>query len=139
MFQRRHHEPTAVRPRWSLFKTQHSCYSVAYIQVSSVNRARCTPGAAGASFIHKLYSTGVRTEPCGTPASIFLGKESSPSTEILNYLLFKKEAISLIRLIKNCIFDSLCSRPECHVVSKAFSMSKDTAAVDILLLKFRET
>jgi hypothetical protein len=52
----------------------------------------------GASFMYKLYSTGARTEPCGTPVVIFLGEESSPSTETLNCLLVEKEAISLIRL-----------------------------------------
>jgi hypothetical protein len=45
--------------------------------------------------------------------------------------LVKKEAISLTRLVENCNSDSLYSRPGCHVVSKAFSMSKNTAAVNI--------
>jgi hypothetical protein len=44
-----------------------------------------------------------------------------------------------MRLIGNCNSDSVYSRPGCHVVSKAFSMSRNTATVDILLLKFRET
>jgi hypothetical protein len=35
--------------------------------------------------------------------------------------------------------DNLCSSPECHVMSKGLSISKNTAAVDILLLKFRVT
>jgi hypothetical protein len=86
-----------------------------------------------------LYSTGARTETCGTPAAAFLGEESSPFTETLNFLLVKKEVISLTRLVKNCNSDSIYSRPGCHVVSKAFSMSKNTAAVDLLLLKVRET
>jgi hypothetical protein len=30
--------------------------------------------------MYKLYSTGARTEPCGTPAATFLVEESSPST-----------------------------------------------------------
>jgi hypothetical protein len=30
-------------------------------------------------------------------------------------------------------------RPECHVVLKAFSISKNTATVDVLLLKFKVT
>jgi len=34
-------------------------------------------------------------------------------------------------------FDNLCSKPGCHVESKAFSMSKNNAAVDIFLLKFK--
>jgi hypothetical protein len=46
---------------------------------------------------------------------------------------------SLTRLVQNCNSDSLYSRPGCHVVSTVFSMSKNTAAVDILLLEFRET
>jgi hypothetical protein len=66
--------------------------------------------------MYKLYSTGARTEICGTAASTFLGKESSPSTETLNFLLVKKETISLMRLIENCSSDSLDSRPGCHVV-----------------------
>jgi hypothetical protein len=38
--------------------------------------------------------------------------------------------------IENYNCDNFYSRPECHVVSKAFSITKNTAAVDILLLKF---
>jgi hypothetical protein len=34
---------------------------------------------------------------------------------------------------------NLYSKPECHVVSKTFPMSKNTAAVDILFLKLRVT
>jgi hypothetical protein len=139
MFQRWHHNPRAVRPCWNLFKTRRSCFSVAYTQVPSANRARCIPGAAWASCMYKLYSTVARTEPCGTPEPTFLGDESLPSTETFNFLLVKKEAINLMRLIENCNSDSLYSRPHCHVMSKAFSISKNTAAVDILLLKFRET
>jgi hypothetical protein len=48
-------------------------------------------GAAGASFMYKLYSTGARTETCGTPAATFLSEESSPSTENLNVLLVKRK------------------------------------------------
>jgi hypothetical protein len=74
----------------------------------------------GASLMYKLYSTGARTESCGTLAATFLVEESSPSTETLNFPLVKKEAISLTRLVENCKSDSLYSRPVCHVVSKAF-------------------
>jgi hypothetical protein len=51
--------------------------------------------------MYKLYSIGARTEPCGTPAATFLVEESSPSTKTLNFLLFKKEAISLTRLVES--------------------------------------
>jgi hypothetical protein len=86
-----------------------------------------------------LYNTGARTEPWGTPAAIFLGEESSPSTETLNFLLLRNEAISFIKLAENVNSNSLYSRPGCHVVSKAFWISKNTATVDILLLKLRVT
>jgi hypothetical protein len=86
--------------------------------------------------MYKLYRTGARTEPCGTPAVTCLGEERSPCTVNLNFLFVKKEPISLMRLIENCNSDSLYtrSRPGCHVVSKAFSMSKNIAAVDICYL-----
>jgi hypothetical protein len=47
--------------------------------------------------MYKLYSTGDGT--LWHPCSYFQGEEISPSTETLNFLLVKKEAISLMRLI----------------------------------------
>jgi hypothetical protein len=44
-----------------------------------------------------------------------------------------------MRLLENSKSSNLYSRPECHVVSKAFPISKNTAGVDVLLLKFRFT
>jgi hypothetical protein len=58
---------------------------------SSAKRARCVPGAAGASLMYKLYSNGARTELCGTLAATYPGEESSPSTETLNFLLLKMQ------------------------------------------------
>jgi hypothetical protein len=46
--------------------------------------------------------------------------------------------MSFINLVEKSIFDSLHSKPVCHVVSDAFSISKNTAAVD-MLLKLRAT
>jgi hypothetical protein len=63
--------------------------------------------------------------------------DNSPSTETLNFLFVRYESISFAKFAGNHNFDILYSKPECHVVSKAFSISKNTAAVDILLLKFR--
>jgi hypothetical protein len=83
------------------------------------------------------YSVCASTELCGIPALISLGVDNSPSTETLNFLLVRYKLMSFIKFVGNCNFDILYGRPECHVVSKAFSMSKNTAAVDILLLKFR--
>jgi hypothetical protein len=59
------------------------------------------------------------------------GSDISPSTETLNFLCEKKEPISFIKLVENSNLDNLYSKPECHVLSNAFSMSKNTAAVDI--------
>jgi hypothetical protein len=85
--------------------------------------------------MYVLKRVGERTEPCGTPACIILGVDISPSTETLKFHCERKELISLIKLIEISNLDSLYSKPACHVVSKAFSMPKNTAAVDILLLK----
>jgi hypothetical protein len=46
---------------------------------------------------------------------------------------------NLIRLIENFSSDNLYNKPRCHAVSMAFSITKNTAAVDILLLKFKVT
>jgi len=91
------------------------------------------PWGLGVSFIYKLYSVGARTEPCGTPASISLGVDSSPSTETLNFLWDRYEPISFIKLTESCNFDNLYNKPGCHVVSKAFSMSKNTASLSYSL------
>jgi hypothetical protein len=45
----------------------------------------------------------------------------------------------LIKLVENSNLDKFYSKPHGHVVSNAFSMFKNTAAVDILLLKLRYT
>jgi hypothetical protein len=107
--------------------------------VSSAKRTRRTPGVWGASFIYKFYRVGSRTE-CGTPACISRGVDDSPSTTNLKFLLVRNELISFIKFADTCNLDSLYSKPGSHVVSKTFSISKNTAAVDIiLLLKLRFT
>jgi hypothetical protein len=50
---------------------------------------------------------GDRTEPCGTPDCMYLGVETSPSTETLNFLCVRKELMSLIKLFENCNLDNL--------------------------------
>jgi hypothetical protein len=86
-----------------------------------------------------LYKVGDRTEPCGSPACISLAVDISPSIETLNFRRERNELMSLIKLVGNSSSDNLYSKPGCHVVSKAFSISKNTAAVDILLLKLSVT
>jgi hypothetical protein len=93
----------------------------------------------GASFIYVLYKVGDRTEPRGTPARISLGVDISPSTETLNLHYERKELMNFMKLVENSNLDNLYSKPECHVVSKAFSMFKNTMVADVLLLKLRVT
>jgi len=85
--------------------------SVAYIQVSSAKSASWVPGVWGPSLICKLYSSGERTEPCGTPAYISFGVDNSSSTETLNFLLERNELISFIVLAERFNLISLYSKP----------------------------
>jgi hypothetical protein len=85
-----------------------------------------------------VYNVGDRTQPCGTSAYISLGIDISPSTKALNFLWERKELISLFKLTKNFNLDNFYGKPGCHVVSNAFSVYKNTAAID-MLLKFKVT
>jgi hypothetical protein len=71
-----------------------------------------------------LYKVGDRTEPSGTPACISLAVNISPSTKTLNFRRERNELMSLIKLVGNSSSDNLYSKPGCHVVSKAFSISR---------------
>jgi hypothetical protein len=101
-----------------------------------VNKARLVPGAAGASFVYRLYSTGARTEPWGTPAYIFLAEKFAVYQDF-KFSVSEKRRWGLSKILILTIYTY--SRSECYVMSKAFSISKNTAAVDISLLKFRVT
>jgi hypothetical protein len=59
-------------------------------------------------------------EPYGTPASIYLGVEISPSIEALNFLWDKKELINLIKLNENCIFFQLAQQANVPCSVKGF-------------------
>jgi hypothetical protein len=45
----------------------------------------------------------------------------------------------LMKLVENSNLDNLYRKPECNVLPKALSMSKNTTVVDILLLRLRVT
>jgi hypothetical protein len=45
----------------------------------------------------------------------------------------------LIKLFENSNLDNIYSKPECHVLSNAFSMSNNTEAIVIFLLHLRVT
>jgi hypothetical protein len=89
--------------------------------------------------MYKLYNIGERTERCGTPACISLGVDNSPSTETLNFMLERNGLISLIVLAESINLINLYSKPGCQVVSEAFSICKNTAAIERLLLKLKVT
>jgi hypothetical protein len=83
----------------------------------------------GMIYIYRLYNIGVRTKPWATPTASFLGTQNSPFTKTLNFLSASKEAICLMRLVENSNSDNLYHRPECHVVSNAFLISKNKVAL----------
>jgi len=139
MFKLSHHASIAVRQSCSFLRTYPSFRSVAYIYVSSAKKASWNPGVWEMSFIYKLYIVGARTKPCGTPASISLWVDISPSTETLNCLWDRYGLINFIKLNESCNFDNSYNKSGCHVLSKAFSIFKNTATMDILLLKCRVT
>jgi hypothetical protein len=72
------------------------------------------------------------------PVCVFQGVDISSSTINLNFVFERDELMSLIKLDEKCNSDSLYSKPGCHVVLNTFSISKKTAAVD-MLLKFKVT
>jgi hypothetical protein len=84
-----------------------------------------------------MYNVGDRTETCCYAAFIPLRIHFSFDQES-EFSLRKKELISLIILIENFNFDNLYSKPRCHVLADASLISKNTAGVHMLLLKFNE-
>jgi hypothetical protein len=70
-------------------------------------------------------------ETRGFPACISLGVEISPSTETFTFFSERKELRSLIILVEIFNLCNLYNKPGHHVISKAFSVSKNTAAVQV--------
>jgi hypothetical protein len=82
--------------------------------------------------MYKLYRVGDLKEPCDTPACMYLSVDISPNTETLTFHCERNRLISLIKLVENFNLGNLRSKLGCHIVPKAFSISKNTAAVDML-------
>jgi hypothetical protein len=57
--------------------------------------------------VYRLHKEGGRTAIFGIPACTSLGIDISPSTETLNFFWERKNLISFIKLIENCISDNL--------------------------------
>jgi uncharacterized Zn-finger protein len=134
-----HQKFTALRPRYSLKRTLLSHFLSRKYMVLEQSKVISECQRRLRLYIYMLFIILARAKPRGTPTTVSLGVENSPSTKTSHFLSVRKEAITLIRLVENSDYDDLYSSPQCHVVSKAFSMSKNTAAIDILLLKFRVT
>jgi hypothetical protein len=86
-----------------------------------------------------LYNVRDRLEPYGTCACISPRVDISPSTKTHNYHFENNELISVTMLAENCNLDNLYNKPGCDVVSNASLTSKNTAAIDILLLIYKVT
>jgi hypothetical protein len=102
----------------SLSRTQvfrwHKSFIEGEEQVEDETRARCTPIIWGVSFIYILKSVGYRTELCGTLTCIILCIDIWPTTVTQNFLLERRELISLIKLAKKSNFENVYSKPVCH-------------------------
>jgi hypothetical protein len=67
-----------------------------------------------------------------------LNVRKNPACVMAIFLLEREELMSLFKLAEKSNFHNLHSKPVCHVTSKVFSISKNAAAVD-MLLKLRVT
>jgi hypothetical protein len=117
------------------FEKNPSLRSVADRQVSSAPNTRCLGGIID---IHTVQCRG-QERTLRHPCLHFPWRRHFPSIETLNFHWERKELVSLIKLVENSHLDNLYSNPLCHAVSNAFSISKNTAAVDISLLKLKVT
>jgi hypothetical protein len=71
------------------------------------------------------------------PLPLLLLEWKSCRYQDFKFYVNEKRSINLMRLVKIIILTIyIYSRPECHVVSKAFTISMNTVGVDILPLKF---
>lgn len=74
---------------------------------------------------------GDRMETLGNPACISLGLQILPSTETFTFLSERRELISLIILVEHFNLCDLHNKSDSYVVSIAFSISKNTAVVQV--------
>jgi hypothetical protein len=138
MFQRSHHDFTAVRPRCNLQRTRRSFMFLYHVNTGIV-REHCKMSSRCHRSIVYIYTVqywgknGTSRQPC----RYISWRRKFSFYQELNFQLVRKEVISLMRLVEKANSDNLWSRPECHVLWKAFSVYRNTAAVDMLLLKFR--
>jgi hypothetical protein len=68
-------------------------------------------------------------------AFISLGMDISPSIENMNFRSDINELTSLIKYVEIFNLCKLHNKPECRVVSQAFSVSNNTAVIDRRLIR----
>ena len=77
-------------------------------------------------------------DPCGTLAAILYSFDLTPLTDTINFLSLKKfEMILVVRYVGTLCLSNLKINPRCQTVSKAFSKSTKSIAVDLFLLEFK--
>jgi hypothetical protein len=135
MFQCSHHVSIALRPRCSLLRT--TLFTICHIYTCVISKEAYTDTRCLWSFMYILYNVGGQDEklwhPCFyVPWLTHFVFDRYPELSLI-------KLISLIRLIKYFNPDNLYTKPQFHNVTKALSISKNTAAVDMLLLKFKIT
>lgn len=112
--------------------------SIICIQVPLAKRAGWIFRIKGLNLYRNVTTWGHRTRTCGAHARVCLDVNISLLTETLKFSSQRKELMCLITLIVNFNLCNFYSKQRWHVVSKRFSISKNTETVDILL-KFEIT
>ena len=82
-----------------------------------------------------MKSKGPSTDPCGTPASIFLVVDVVSSILTLNVRLVRYDSVMFVIAGGIPLTFILQRSPSCHTLSKAFSISRKIAPVGVEVLK----
>jgi hypothetical protein len=88
------------------------------------------------TLLHAIVYVFTQFAECTSTDSKYNGIGKKSLTETLSTL---RERIRAISLIEHFSLSNFYIKPRCHFVSKVFSTSKNTAAVEILLFTFNAT
>ena len=93
-------------------------------ELSSANNLVKLSNCFAISLMYIRNSSGLSTDPCGTPARINFIEKANEFSVCFRRLLLKKLLIpwSYFHLMPFCL--NLNSRPRCHTLSKAFDISQ---------------
>lgn len=116
IFQLSSHLVTLLSPLCSLTIALLVFRDCAPSAVSSANRALNVCSLSGMSYMYILYSTGPRTDPCGTPAYNLLLVDRWPSSLTWNSLPSKNERMILICPLGRSSRHILAISPSCQTL-----------------------